>query len=88
MIRKNDSGDEYLVELDVEALDEGGFVATSPDVQGLVAQGKTIAETVDIARDVARKIIESCIAHGDTLPKLRRRSKRKLVTTVPVHIVK
>ena len=30
-------------------------------MQGLVAQGRTITETLEIARDVARKLIE---AHG------------------------
>ena len=34
-------------------------MATSDDVQGLVAQGRTIAETIEIARDVAKKLIEA-----------------------------
>ena len=59
-----------MIRLKLEPLDEGGYVATSPDLQGLVAQGVTIAETMEIARDVARKIIESCLAHGD--PPTRR----------------
>lgn len=63
--------DEYMLDLEIEPLPEGGFVATSRAVQGLVAQGRTLAETVEIARDVARKLIESCIEHGDLLPKLR-----------------
>jgi len=58
-----------MIRLKLEPLDEGGYVATSPDLQGLVAQGVTIAQTMEIARDVARKIIESCLAHGDPLPK-------------------
>ncbi|MDO8413742.1 MAG: hypothetical protein Q7S51_08145 [Gallionellaceae bacterium] len=29
---------------------------TGDDVQGLVAQGRTIAETIEIARDVAKKL--------------------------------
>jgi len=33
-----------------------------------VAEGRTIAETMEIAQDVARKIIESYIEHGDPLP--------------------
>ena len=33
--------------------------ATSEQVQGLVAQGRTIAETLEIARDVARILLES-----------------------------
>lgn len=31
----------------------------SDDIPGLVAQGRTIAETLEIARDVARKLIEA-----------------------------
>ena len=30
------------------------YLATSDEVQGLVAQGRTIQETVEIARDVAK----------------------------------
>ncbi|MHC1610282.1 MAG: type II toxin-antitoxin system HicB family antitoxin [Candidatus Methanospirareceae archaeon] len=37
-------------------------------LQGLIAQGRTIAETMEIAQDVARKLIESYIEHGDPLP--------------------
>ncbi len=33
-------------------------MATSDEIQGLVAQGRTIQETVEIARDVAKKLIE------------------------------
>lgn len=59
---------ETTIRLHVEALDEGGFVATSPDVPGLVAEGRTVSETVEIARDVARVIAECCLEHGDPLP--------------------
>lgn len=34
----------------------------------LVAQGRTVAETVKIAQDVARKLIESYRERGDALP--------------------
>ena len=59
---------EYLIPLTVEHLEEGVYVATSQVLQGLIAQGRTIAETLEIAEDVARKLIESCIEHGDPLP--------------------
>ncbi|MEA3324240.1 MAG: type II toxin-antitoxin system HicB family antitoxin [Euryarchaeota archaeon] len=36
--------------------------------QGLIAQGRSIAETVEIAQDVARKLIESYVEHGGPLP--------------------
>lgn len=45
--------------LHIEKLPEGVYLATCADVQGLVAQGRTIQETIEIARDVAKKLIES-----------------------------
>ena len=46
-----------IIRIHIEKLPEGVYLATSDDVQGLVAQGRTIAETVEIARDVARKLL-------------------------------
>jgi len=59
---------EVVLSLSVEPLEEGGFLATSDDLPGLLAQGRTIAETIEIAQDVARKLIESYMEHGDELP--------------------
>jgi len=59
---------EATIRLHIEALDEGGYVATSPDVPGLVAEGRSIVETVEIAQGLARKIVESCLDHGDPVP--------------------
>lgn len=59
---------ETSIKLHIEPLDEGGFLATSPDVPGLVAEGRSITETVEIAQGLARKIAESCIEHSDPLP--------------------
>ncbi len=50
---------EHMIQLHIEKLPEGVYLATSDDVQGLVAQGRTIQETIEIARDVAKKLIES-----------------------------
>jgi predicted RNase H-like HicB family nuclease len=50
---------ERIVRLHITRLPEGVYLATSDDVQGLVAQGPTVAETVEIARDVVRKLIEA-----------------------------
>jgi hypothetical protein len=37
-------------------------------VPGLAAEGRSLTEAVSIAQDLARKIAESCLAHGDPLP--------------------
>lgn len=50
---------EHIIQLHIETLPEGMYLATSDEVQGLVAQGRTIQETIEIARDVARKLIEA-----------------------------
>ena len=63
---------EITIQLHVEPLEEGGYVATSPDVPGLVAQGRSMTETVEIAQGLARKIAESCIEHGDPIPAALR----------------
>ena len=60
---------EAAIRVHVEPLDEGGFLATSPDVPGLIAQGRSVTEAVEIAQGLARKIAESCIEHGDPLPR-------------------
>ena len=58
---------ERIVKIHIEKLPEGLFLATSKDIQGLVAQGRTIEETLEIARDVAKKLIE---AQEDNISKL------------------
>ena len=50
---------EHVIQLHIEKLPEGVYLATSDEVQGLVAQGRTIQETIEIARDVAKKLIEA-----------------------------
>lgn len=48
-----------MIKLHVERLPEGMYLATSNDLPGLVAQGRTIQETLEIARDVGKKILEA-----------------------------
>ena len=50
---------EKIINIHIEKLPEGYYLATSEDIQGLVAQGRTITETIEIARDVAKKLLES-----------------------------
>jgi predicted RNase H-like HicB family nuclease/predicted RNA binding protein YcfA (HicA-like mRNA interferase family) len=50
---------ELAIRVQVEELPEGVYVATSDELPGLVAQGRTVAEALDMARDVARQLIEA-----------------------------
>ena len=50
---------ERIVNVHIEKLPEGVYLATSDDIPGLVAQGRTVTETLEIARDVAEKLLEA-----------------------------
>ena len=50
---------EKLLNLHIEKLPEGFYLATSDSIQGLVAQGRTVSETIEITRDIAKKLLEA-----------------------------
>ena len=80
---------EYLLPIRIEPLEEGGYLATTEVLPGFLAQGRTIAETLEIAQDVARKLVESYVEHGDRLPhqlhvEADRRESFELRIPVPV----
>ncbi len=60
---------ERLIRLHLERRPEGVSLVTSDDLPGLLAQGCSIAETIGVAQDAARRLIESHIEHGDPLPE-------------------
>jgi len=79
---------EIMVHIQIEPLDEGGYLATSDDLEGLIVQGRTVAETMEIAQDVARKLIEAHLEHGDPLPpaisSALSRKEEKVTVFIPV----
>ena len=58
---------EKIATLHIEKLPEGVYLATSDDIPGLVAQGRTITETLEIARDVAKKLLEAQMERNDQI---------------------
>jgi predicted RNase H-like HicB family nuclease len=60
---------EQIANLHIERLPEGVYLATSDDIPGLVAQGRTQMETLEIARDVARRLLEAQAERSGT-PRL------------------
>ena len=61
----------YVARLSIARLPEGVYLATSDDIPGLVAQGRTIAETLEIARDEARKLIEARLERQGSIERGR-----------------
>ena len=60
---------ERIIRLRIEKLPEGVYLATSDDVQGLIAQGDTIAEVIETAREVAAMLKEIRAEHGFDEPE-------------------
>lgn len=81
---------EIVLDMKVEALDEGGFLVTSRELPGLVAQGRTRAEALELAQANARILIEVYLTEKLPLPPvLRRAMKRKsraMHSAVPVTV--
>src|SRR3989338_6642191 len=82
---------EIVIPIDVKKLRSGDYLATSRALRGLVAQGRTVAETIEIAQeDVAKKLIESYQEHGNPLPAaIQKQMGRKPKTShlqIPVAV--
>ena len=56
------------IKVQIERLPEGEYLLTSWDLPGLIVEGRTKRRAVQIAKDLARKIFESCREHGDPVP--------------------
>ena len=79
---------EVLISIQVEKQPEGVWLATSDELPGLLVQADTLAQTLEIAQDVARKLLESYIEHGDPIPKaFLKKPRNKVAMQVPVNVV-
>lgn len=75
---------EVLLNLHLERLPEGVYLATSDELPGLLAQGSTIAETLEIAQDVARNLIELYQEDGIPLPAKLKPMPGNAEISIPV----
>lgn len=53
-----------MLKIRIEPLEEGGFLATSNDIQGLLAEGDTVQETIENAIAIAKDLIEVSNKYG------------------------
>ena len=58
----------YRLSVEIEALDDGRYLAIAESLRGCHAEGDTIAEAIEYVEDVARVIIELCLKEGLPLP--------------------
>ena len=73
---------EIIFRLKIEKLPEGVYLATSVDIPGLVAQGRTIEETLEIAKDVARKLYDSYDERAEKPPFKAAQADETIVDVV------
>ena len=70
---------EIVLNVKLEALEGGGFLATSRDLPGLVVQWRTRIEAMELAQANARILMEVYLSEKLPLPPaLRRVFKRKI----------
>jgi predicted RNase H-like HicB family nuclease len=54
----------YRLPVEIELLEEGGYLASCPAIQGCHAEGRTIGEALDNLQSVAHVIYELCREKG------------------------
>jgi len=59
---------KYRLNVTVEPVENGRFLAVASNLRGCLAEGDSIAEALDNIEDVARVIIELCLQQGLPLP--------------------
>ncbi|MBI2909352.1 MAG: type II toxin-antitoxin system HicB family antitoxin [Chloroflexi bacterium] len=62
-------GRAYSLHVEIEPLEEGGFLAVCPDLPGCHAQGHTLAEALENLEDVARNLLELRLEDGLPIPE-------------------
>ena len=75
---------KFAIRMHVEQVENGQYLATSGDLPGLVAQGRTVEEALEIASDVARRLLDSYREHGDPVPSGLRALGAEFDVDVPV----
>jgi predicted RNase H-like HicB family nuclease len=70
----------FQITLDIEQLEEGPYLGTSPDLPGLIVQADSPEKVIALAPDIARDLIEVMQETGQPLP-----AQLKPVTT-PRHV--
>jgi antitoxin HicB len=58
----------YTIVLDRDP-DVGGYVATCPALPGVVTEGETVEETLEMAKDAIKGYLESLEKAGLTIPE-------------------
>jgi Uncharacterized conserved protein len=64
----------YILPIEIQPLEEGGYLAICPAIQGCHAEGETIAEAMDNIEDIAKILLELRVEDGLPLPEELRQA--------------
>jgi len=59
---------QYVLEVEIEQLEDGRYIADCPEFEGCHAEGDTPADALENLEEVARMIIDLCREKGLPLP--------------------
>ena len=59
----------YILPVEIQHLDEGVYLATSPALPGFLVQADTMEEVMNLAPGVAQALIEAMQQKGISLPE-------------------
>lgn len=76
----------YFFPIIIESLNEGGFLASCPALQGCRAEGKTYSEAIENIQDVIKVHIEARKAYGEPIPEVSVPEKTDLRLTLPLPV--
>ena len=60
---------KFVIPVDIDPLEEGGYLAVCEAIQGCHAEGETVAEALENLEDVARILLELRREDGLPLPE-------------------
>ena len=63
----------YILPIEIQPLEEGGYLARSPAFPGFLVQADTVEEIVSLAPGVAQTLIEAMQEKGIPLPETLHR---------------
>jgi len=58
----------FQITLDIEQLEEGPYLGTSPNLPGLIVQADSPEKVIALAPDIARDLIQVMLETGQPLP--------------------
>jgi len=76
----------YFFPITVESLEEGGFLAMCPSLQGCHAEGETYGQAIENIQDVIKLQIKARKKYGDILPNVSVPTKTELSFSLPLPV--